>query len=262
VHDKVEGPFDLIELAGQLKYTNIDAETSICREGKKDWFPFRDLPEFATVRQMSIEVIARHLEEKARAELLSQSPKKPATFPWIIIAIALFVLGITAIGFLSFKGPSADTLQKAPQPAVQDSWVITDFDSFSIQCPVMLKKGSSPVSNALNYEAAIPGVGFVVTCASIAGDYHNETNAQLFNDVRDRFLNGSGNRLVSERDIPNPDYQARELIFSGHLRDVSISGRMRIVITQSSLYTLIVFTGPGKFSDENMDRFLNSFKPH
>lgn len=98
VKDKVEGPFDLIELAGQLKYSNIDAETLICREGKDDWSAFRDWPEFLAVQNISVEEIARHLEEKQQAEASAGSSKN--SFPWINRTTALFLFGAVVFALI------------------------------------------------------------------------------------------------------------------------------------------------------------------
>jgi hypothetical protein len=94
IRNQEAGPFDLIELAAELKYGHIDASTPIRNEESDDWLIFRDRPEFAAVQSIPIEEIARHLEEKERGGTSSQSSDEPRPFPWIIPIVALVISGL------------------------------------------------------------------------------------------------------------------------------------------------------------------------
>jgi hypothetical protein len=121
VQDKAEGPFDLIELAAELKYAHINADTPICREGKEDWVAFRDLPEFVSAQEMSIETIARHLVEKARIQRSSRSPRKIPPLFWIL-AVATYFSGVVVLVVITTPVPPAPKTSK-PQIPVRVPWL-------------------------------------------------------------------------------------------------------------------------------------------
>ena len=94
VRNKEAGPFDLVELAAEIKYGHIDASTPVRRDGSEDWLVFRDLPEYAAAQAVPIEEIARHLQEKEQGGSSSPSSDEPRPFPWIIPIGALVISGL------------------------------------------------------------------------------------------------------------------------------------------------------------------------
>jgi hypothetical protein len=90
--DKVEGPFSLIELAGLLRAKHIEAETPLCPEGSEEWIAFRDRPEYMFATEISHQAIDQHLQETAQAAVSPWSPKKLATFLWIMAPVFLYLL--------------------------------------------------------------------------------------------------------------------------------------------------------------------------
>src|SRR5260221_11773916 len=78
--NEVEGPFELVELAGLLRESHITDETPTLREGEEAWIPFQDRPEFHLAKEMPKEAIARHLQEQASEKESSFSPPKLLTF--------------------------------------------------------------------------------------------------------------------------------------------------------------------------------------
>jgi hypothetical protein len=106
---KVTGPFDLIELAAELRYGNITADTPVRSNETEPWRSLRDLSEFAAVQSISIEEIASHLEEKARGGVPTPSDV-PRSFPWIIPVAALLISGGLVVALILIFGQ--DTPEK------------------------------------------------------------------------------------------------------------------------------------------------------
>lgn len=91
--NEVEGPFELLELAGLLKDGLITGETQTLVEGEEQWLPFQERTEFNLAREISHEAIALHAKEKAEAKVSSFSPRKLLIFGSIMITpVFLFVL--------------------------------------------------------------------------------------------------------------------------------------------------------------------------
>jgi hypothetical protein len=92
IQDKVEGPFNLVELAGLLRAKHLDADTPLCVEGTEEWIIFRDRPEYAFAQEIPSQVIDQHIQETASASESSWSPKKLLMFLWIMAPVFLYLL--------------------------------------------------------------------------------------------------------------------------------------------------------------------------
>lgn len=140
---KAEGPFNIIELAGLLKCATIDGDTAIRREGAEEWGAFRDLPEFAGAQEISIEAIARHLEEKTRRELASCLPRKTASFPWTPAAIALFLLSVTGLALIFSHVEDAGPMPGAAQATVPAAATFAFPQEYHVEMIFTAKNGFS-----------------------------------------------------------------------------------------------------------------------
>ena len=88
----MEGPFNLVELAGLLRAKHLDAGTPLCVEGSEEWINFRDRPEYAFAQEIPSQVIDQHIQETASASESSWSPKKLLMFLWIMAPVFLYLL--------------------------------------------------------------------------------------------------------------------------------------------------------------------------
>ena len=61
----VQGPFDLLELAGLLRSGDITGETLTQAEGDESWVAFQDRLEFKSAKAMPAAAIYQHLKDEA-----------------------------------------------------------------------------------------------------------------------------------------------------------------------------------------------------
>ena len=101
-NDKVEGPFELVELAGLLRAKHIEADTPLCAEGTEEWSNFRDRPEYVFVQEIPAQVIDQHIQETTSAAESPWSPKKLLSFLWIMAPLFLYVLYRFARMYLAY----------------------------------------------------------------------------------------------------------------------------------------------------------------
>lgn len=90
--NEVEGPFELIELAGLLRNGHITGETQTLLEGEEQWLPFQERNEYHFAHEIPQDAIIRHAKERADAQESSFSPRKLLTFAWIMAPVLLYVL--------------------------------------------------------------------------------------------------------------------------------------------------------------------------
>ena len=118
--NEVEGPFELVELAGLLHDNLINGETQTLREGEETWLPFQERNEFHLAKEMSKDAIARHAKEKAEAQVSPFNPRKLITFVWIMLPVFLYLLYRFVRLYLSYHlshdlaAPSDDSTTNAP----------------------------------------------------------------------------------------------------------------------------------------------------
>jgi len=100
--NEVEGPFELVELAGLLHEKLITGETPVMREGEETWLHFQDRPEFHLAMEMPAEAIARHAKEKSHAKVSSFHPRKLLPFLWIMAPILLYLVYRFAMKYIAY----------------------------------------------------------------------------------------------------------------------------------------------------------------
>jgi len=86
----VQGPFDLLELAGLLRSGDITGETLTQAEGDESWVAFQDRLEFKSAKAMPAAAIYQHLKDEADQQ---QSP-------WSLRG--LYYLGSFLLGTLGY----------------------------------------------------------------------------------------------------------------------------------------------------------------
>jgi len=96
----VEGPFNLIELAAQLRYARISGDTPLSLDGATEWRPFSAWPEFTSAQEIPIEEIAAHLEAKEHGQVSKQSPVKSGA-PWGLLVGVLICLAVM-VGVIAY----------------------------------------------------------------------------------------------------------------------------------------------------------------
>ena len=103
VGDKVEGPFDQVELSGLLHQGHLTPETQVCPEGSEAWKPFGEMMEYTIAREMPRDSISRQLSERADAAQSSWSPKKLGSFAVVMAPVLLIVLWRIFRGYLAYS---------------------------------------------------------------------------------------------------------------------------------------------------------------
>ncbi len=117
--NEVEGPFELVELAGLLQDKLISGETPTLREGEETWLLFQDRNEFHLAKEMPKEAIARHAKEKAESQVSPFNPRKLLIFVWIMLPVFLYLLYRFIRLYISYHlnhdfAPSPDDSTNAP----------------------------------------------------------------------------------------------------------------------------------------------------
>jgi len=99
---EVEGPFELVELAGLLRANHITGETPVLIEGEEQWLFFQDRPEYHMAMEIPLDAINRYVNEKADAQESSFSPRKLLMCAWIMSPVFLYVLYRFAMMYLRY----------------------------------------------------------------------------------------------------------------------------------------------------------------
>jgi hypothetical protein len=275
VRDKWEGPFDLIELAAQLRYATIDPETRIRLEGEEAGLPLRELPEFVSVQEIPIETIAWHLEEKERSlhssdartgvrwSLSSATLSSATWLAMYLLGGAILALFLTLIREAWTVPAPKLTFVAAPAVAPKPApWPTTRAGGFSVQCPFPLK----PIitlnpKRALSYRAEIPEVCFGLDLFAGGGNRTDTDYSIAFNGMRDQFLGSLyGAEVLSDRDITVNGCTGRDILISYMKGTKQFEAGMRLLGGRGELGGAWVVLKSDKFSPDDVNRFLNSFE--
>ena len=88
----VDGPFDLVELAGLLRSGDITGDTLTQAEGEEGWVLFQDRPEFVSAKDMPADVIYRHLKEESEEQESPWSLRRLYYLGGLILGVAGYAL--------------------------------------------------------------------------------------------------------------------------------------------------------------------------
>jgi hypothetical protein len=256
VGDRIQGPFDLIELAGQLRFAAIDGETLVARKGEEDWLVFRDRAEFVAVQG-----IAAPLEEKTR---VGRPTKLFAGIgPWTVGTIGL----ACAAGILALLSPAP---APAPAPNLVPSspvvtgpapWVETVGAHFTVRCPVRLWQVRSVNPEMVtSYRGFVLGAGFGVDTSSVTGNYSNVQDDHVVDSICGRFITGRQAHVTSDRVLDIPRRSGREVLFTTLEDSKTFVGGIRVIADGGTIISAWVTGLPTKFSPKDQGRFLESFE--
>jgi hypothetical protein len=92
-NNRIEGPCDLIELAGLLAAGDIIEQTPTRVGEDGDWRLFRDRNEFLVAKEMPTAAILQHLEEKEKNKRLSPFRWIAGLF-WLSGGVAIYVASL------------------------------------------------------------------------------------------------------------------------------------------------------------------------
>jgi hypothetical protein len=259
INDKIEGPFDLVELAGLLREGVIDGDTPVCFEGTEAWGALRDRTEYRSAQDIPIEIIARHLHEKERAGLFAQAPRTNSfSFVWVIFVGAMAFIGLMV--FWPQPQPAAAPPPPAPPAVVQADWPVTTGDHFSVKCPTSLKLVKPTRSNVVSYRGFVEGATFGVDTLTLPGrsdaDYQ-----RVVDEIQSIFLERQRHATAQHTTtISGAGYQGQEVSFDVVVDTSNESGKVRFVFGEGNIVTIWVIARPDEFSPQEMDRFLTSLE--
>jgi hypothetical protein len=84
---KIEGPFDLVELAGLLRSGDITGETLTQEEGDQSWLAFQDRREYETAKTMPAAAICQHLKDEAEEQQSPWSLRGIYYLGWLVLGV-------------------------------------------------------------------------------------------------------------------------------------------------------------------------------
>jgi hypothetical protein len=198
--DEIHGPFDVVDLAAQLRYGTINSDSQVCPEGAEVWVRFRELPEFVIARDMSIETIALRLEEREKtgrdpsATEGEPAQARPSRVDYFWMSSAAIVLAACA-GLVIRAAQPIET-----QPSTFAApWFETKGLHFSIECPVVMQHGY--LGDGVlgdSYQGYIDGAQFGMRGGYLAGYQQDRIEREvhhLLSHQTDRTEARGGNRL-------------------------------------------------------------------
>ena len=272
VGDVVDGPFDLIELAAQLRYNNINSLTPLSLDGATGWRPFGQWPEFAAAQKIPIEDIAAHLEVKERVHTPEEEAPARSWTPWMILGFLIIAVG-TIFGLIFYATKDdlmghaslldqvevALGLTSAPVVPVQEGWPVTHGNYFSIMCPVALEQDkSAQAGGTVSYRGQMDGVAFGIDATHLP-DRPDAEYEDALNQMQKNFM-ARGFRAISKRMVSGKGYKGWEISCSGVTDLKAEICRVRFVMGKGNLLVIWVVATPDKFNSKNMDRYLASLE--
>jgi hypothetical protein len=250
--DQTEGPFDLVELAGLFKQLNIGPDTLICREGEDLWKEFRGLPEFASAQEMSIETIARHLEERARA---GRSPKATTfSFPWAIATSVICALVVAGFAILLTPAPTPEVKPVVLQLPPVDPWPKTEGEQFSIRCPV-------PMGTFFGEFRAYVGDNVFRVAGAKMPSLELNVN-RMVDAFRDHWVGIPGQHVTVDRIIDVDGHYGREVLYSKVVRSQSFVCGIRAVADGRYFIFAMASLKAVPSGEADLRHFLTSLEVH
>jgi hypothetical protein len=265
VGDKTQGPFDLVELAAQLRYQNIGPATLIQRCGEVAWTPLQDLPEYRTLHDIPVETIARHLEEKERENPAPSHTARIGSDSAGLQSIAILVavaLGLVLLLTL-FEGGASAPRASGSGATPADAWIKTEGVRFSIECPVLLslydasKEDPSRISEEA-YHAIGFGYMYQVNVVRLPTEVPDSMYASLTNGLRDRLLADGKDRVAtSQHFVAENGYTGLDVFFTDTA--TKYDGGFRVLAGNGRLVYATCEIEQGKLKPGEIARFLSSF---
>ena len=269
VGDKTEGPFDLIELAAQLRYGNITPATLVQRQGEETWSPLQDTPEYPKLHDIPIETIARHLEQKEKARE-QPAPLSPARIGSALSGLqSIAILVAVAIGLVLlltlFQGTSPTSQASGSEAATADTWIRTEGVRFSIECPVLLSRyiaGTEDPSKISEeaYHAISFGYLYQVNIVRLPAEAQVPSSMYvlLTNGLRDRMLaEGKGRVATSQHFVAENGYTGLDIFFTDTA--TKYDGGFRILAGNGRIAYATCEVAADKLKPGEIARFLSSF---
>jgi hypothetical protein len=263
VNDTTDGPFDLVELAAELRYGNISSATPVRRQGEEAWCALQDMEEYPKLCEIPIDTIARYVEEKARKDHVppaSVRVEAPLSSYKSIAALLTIAMGfIVLVNILRvFSSTSPNKVSDRNAHAV---WTETTGDAFSIECPVPLDR-QNPESDiaAETYQAAGSGFRIGVEVDRIPPLITTALNSQLINRLRDRLIGNKGRTIVSQHFISENGYSGLDVFFTDDAGAIKFDGGVRIFAGSGRCAFAVYEAESSQLHPGDISRFLDSFR--
>jgi hypothetical protein len=176
-------------------------------------------------------------------------------------ASLVFCLG--AMGWMLWPSPTPPAVPaEKGHPKEPASWVKTTSEEYhcSVMAPVPLQRKLS--KDWIEYFAVLPGVNFQLSCAMSPVRLQGDPDAiqKAIGLIREGFTDNPDITIISTRPVRQGTAQGEEIKFQISMQGVMEYGSSRILIDGEMMYTVQVCALPSAFSDEDQQRFLNSFE--
>ena len=261
VEEEKRGPFDLIELAAQLRTSKIEVQTRVFRAGETEGRALGELPEYAQIRDMPIETIARHLEEKERVASPDR-PRSSAVYVFIGVGLILVVVAIAILSQPLSLAPAAAPFVKLAPPV--DPWQQTGGSGFTVECLAPLRLVPATVSpGVLSYRANVPGAGFGVDMQVVGGNAPPDEIKSVINAMRDQMLASLNGQFISETSfVVTGGFYRKQVIFSHDYSGHKMAGAVCVIGGPDRLAAAWAVARSTQVGYDEVEHYVNSFELH
>jgi hypothetical protein len=177
----------------------------------------------------------------------------------------LMILSLVVGGFVLWLPSGPPPVSPAPPrlPAGPPaSWVETRSTTFgfSVFAPVVLVPSHAPMGY---YDFRARASGCVFSVMGLSQPLSDPTDHRMMNDKLDElqngFLEGTAGTLVSSQPLEDADRYGREIRFTIPDYEITMDAVSRLVVIKGRVYAVSVSVKPGKLSQDDQERFLDSF---
>ena len=266
VGDRVHGPFNLTELAAELRYGHIKPETPVRRESETVWVAFRERSEFAMAVGMPVEIIAQRLEAKGLGS--SGSSRSLVPTPGVVMAFAVFFACVLAFSFakpslepLAMRSPAQMTLLSPGLPdEAPTAWSKTMENGFSAECPVRLQRIPAVQPGVISYRGMESTAGFGVDLTSVSASYTAEEYQFELSKAESGLLGEPHTNVSSSIEVALNGYHGHDVLFTHLEYGMRFSCGARFLGGGGKLAVAWVTAKSATFAPQDIDRFLKSFE--
>lgn len=214
---------------------------------------FREVQEFASAQEMSIETIALQLEMRARAQ---RSPKaKTPRFPWTLEVIITCVLAVVGLTILLVPVHRAETKPSILQLPTADPWPKTEGEHFSIRCPVPM----NPYFG--EFRALVDGNQFRAAGARLPDAIEPNDHGPV-DSMRDYWVGIQGQHVTVDRVIDVDGRYGREVLYSKLMGSQSFDCGIRVVADGRYSIFIMASLKSAPSSAGDLRHFLTSLEVH